>query len=359
MAENSQNDSSQKSFEATEHRLQQARERGQIPLSNDFNIAIMIFASAIVTLGVGPSMCGHIGALLSPFIEHAHAIRLTPNTLRGIMFHCIWGIGKAAFLIGVVFLSMALLGAAFQTHFVIAWERLKPDLSKLSIKKGFERLFSWKGGVEFLKNILKFCIAGTLVAQVLWSAIKTSSRTIDLAPLQWLPTVRNSAFKIFLYILIFMSFIGGLDYLHQWLLHRHQLRMTHQERREEFKQLEGDPHVRAKIRQIRNERTKQHVAKVVQDATVIITSLAHYAVVLKYEVGTMSAPIVTAKGIDFRVQIIKDFAREANVPIIENPLLARTLYTSVKVDQEVPQEQYKAVAAVIQQVLKLKGKLPS
>jgi flagellar biosynthetic protein FlhB len=149
-----------------------------------------------------------------------------------------------------------------------------------------------------------------------------------------------------------MLFVGGADYLYQWLLHRHELRMTHKEIREEMRQLEGDPHVRARIRRIRNERVHQHAVASFQNSTVIIVDATDCAVALKYD-PSMQAPIVTAKGIDAWAQAIQESARTRRIPIVGNALLARALYAEVKVSQEISKEHYKAVAAIIRPIINI------
>ncbi|MDR1910617.1 MAG: EscU/YscU/HrcU family type III secretion system export apparatus switch protein [Holosporales bacterium] len=350
MAEESEKNVDQKPFEATEHRLREAREKGQIPLSNDLNIAIMLFASAVVILAIGPSVCTNITTFLAPFIQEAHAIHLDPAVLRKIIEHCAWSIGKIALFVGATFLTLTLFSTALQTRFVIAWNRLKPDPSRISLKKGIERLFSWRGLVEFLKNIFKCSVAGVIATYVLWTAVKSSTNTIGVAPAQWFLVMRGDIFKMFLYVLLFMLFIGGADYWYQWQQHRRQLRMTHQEMKEEQKQHEGDPHMRSRVRQIREERMRQLMETSLQHTTVVVVDAKYCAVALKYNTK-MSAPVVTAKGVETYAQTICAFARSKKIPVIQNAPLARVLFSDAKVHQEIPVAHYKATAEVIGRII--------
>ena len=166
-------------------------------------------------------------------------------------------------------------------------------------------------------------------------------------------------FKVLMASLISLGVIAGLDYFWQrrrWLSRN---RMSKQEMKEEFRQSEGDPAVKSKIRQLRQERARKRMMAAVPQATVVITNPTHYAVALKYESGKMAAPICVAKGVDALAFRIRAVAEENDVPVVENPPLARALYASIEVDEPVPPEHFKAVAQVIGYVFRLQGKLPA
>ncbi|MDR0661990.1 MAG: flagellar type III secretion system protein FlhB [Holosporales bacterium] len=348
MAEEQNNeDTSQKVFEATEHRLRQAREEGKIPISHDLSVAWMILAAAFVLLVLGPYTCIQISNFLTPFFEQAHSIRLTPNAVRDLFIFCSWRLGKALALMGGTFMLMALLGTAMQTRFSVSWNRIKLDVSRLSLKQGRKRLFSWKACIEFFKSCLKFFVASLLVIQVLKKSIQGGTAMVDASPLQWLFFTRIGLFKMFLYVLIFMVVLGGLDYWYQWSLHRRELRMTRQEMKEELKQTEGDPHIRAQIRHLRGERAKKQVVNTLQNATVLITDTKLYAIALRYDAENMATPIVTAKGTEAYAKVLQEFAYALGLPIVEHPFLAHALYTSVRIDQHILPEHYRDVAAVM------------
>ncbi|MDR2412453.1 MAG: flagellar type III secretion system protein FlhB [Holosporales bacterium] len=351
MAEEQNNeDASQKIFEATEHRLRQAREEGKIPISHDFSVAWMVLAAAFVLLVLGPHTCIQISNFLTPFFEQTHSIRLTPNTVRDLFIFCSWRLGKALAFMGGTFLLMALLGTAMQTRFSISWNRLKLDVSRLSLKQGRKRLFSWKACVEFFKNCLKFFIASLLVIQILKKSVQGGTALVDASPLQWLFFTRIGLFKMFLYVLIFIVVLGGLDYWYQWFLHRRELRMTRQEMKEELKQTEGNPQTRAQIRHLRGERARKQVVSTLQDATVLITDAKLYAIALKYDAENMATPIVTAKGTEAYAKILQNFAYELGLPVVEHPFLAQALCTSVRINQHILPEHYRDVAAIMRYI---------
>ena len=174
-----------------------------------------------------------------------------------------------------------------------------------------------------------------------------------------LSRLRIEALRVVIGVLAVMSVIAGADYLFQRYKHNQKLRMSRQEIKDEMRQSEGDPMVKARLRQLRQERARQRMMAAVPGADVVVTNPTHFAVALRYEGEVMSAPVVVAKGVDFIAQKIREVAKENDVPIVENRPLARALYDTVDIDQEVPPDHYKAVAEVIGYVMRLRGKLPS
>ena len=229
-----------------------------------------------------------------------------------------------------------------------------PDLSKLSLISGFKRLFGLDGIVNLLKGITKI---------VCWSASPPSWRygrngskiatALDFNPAGVAALALSLIDKMLLAALIVIAAIAALDYFYQRQRFMARHRMTRQELKDEVKQSEGDPQIKAKIRQLRFERSRKRMMAAVPEATVVITNPTHYAVALKYESGKMGAPVCVAKGMDHLALTIRLKAEEHGIPIIENPPLARALYATVEVDDEIPPEHYKAVAQVIGYVMRL------
>tara|TARA_R110002111_G_scaffold23592_1_gene52952 strand:- start:48 stop:596 length:549 start_codon:yes stop_codon:yes gene_type:complete len=165
--------------------------------------------------------------------------------------------------------------------------------------------------------------------------------------------------KLLFGVLAVVTIIAAIDFLYQRFEHMKQMRMSRQEIKDEYKQTEGDPVIKQRLRQVRQERARQRTMAAVPDASVIITNPTHFAVALKYELDDMEAPVLIAKGQDFLALKIREVAEEHDIPIVENPPVARALYANVEVDQEIPQEHFKAVAEIIGYVFRLKGKLPA
>ena len=189
-------------------------------------------------------------------------------------------------------------------------------------------------------------------------AFDASVRTAFLDSTRGFFNATSLCLRVLLVVLAVMTLIAGLDFLFQRLQHSKQLRMSKQELKDEFKQSEGDPMVRGRLRQIRMERARRRMMAAVPEADVVIANPTHFAVALAYEVGTVGAPRVTAKGMDHLALKIRELAEQHGIPVIENPPLARALFDGVALDQEIPEQHYKAVAEIIGYVLRLKGKLP-
>jgi flagellar biosynthetic protein FlhB len=256
-------------------------------------------------------------------------------------------------------LILAAVGSGLVQHgFLVAPDLITPKLSKLSPLAGLKRIFSSRGLMEFAKGVLKLAVVGGFGYWLMRGDFDELERFIVVDPVQTLELVLRLALKLLGGILAILSVIAGLDFLYQKFKTTQDLRMTREEIREEFKQAEGDPIVKGRLRQLRIERARRRMMAEVPKSDVVITNPTHYAVALKYEQVTMEAPKVTAKGTDLVARKIKDLAIEHGVPIVESPPLARALYASCEIEQEIPPEHYKAVAEVIGYVMRLrKGQL--
>jgi flagellar biosynthetic protein FlhB len=253
---------------------------------------------------------------------------------------------------------MALAGHVLQTGFAFSAERLKPDLSKLSPLSGLKRIFGLEGLSNLVKGFLKIAIVGTAVWTTLWPMRGQLTLLLDESTADMAGDMVHLIIRILIAALAVLAVIAVLDYSLQRYRFLQRNRMSKQEVKDEMKQTDGDPAVKARIRKVRIERSRRRMMAQVPEATVVITNPTHYAVALKYESGKMAAPVCVAKGMDALALRIRAVAEEADVPIVENPPLARALYASVELDEAVPPEQYKAVAQVIGYVMRLTGALP-
>jgi flagellar biosynthetic protein FlhB len=296
--------------------------------------------------------------------------RALATTLRGLLAnaHAFAIDGRAALVlmgkigvdvlaaVAIPFLLLtlaALLGNLIQHRLVWSGEPLKPKLSKISPAAGLKRMFSKQALVNFLKGVAKLVLIGTITAALLWpERFRLEGMTAtDLASL--LPIVQSLALQLLGTVVAVLAFIAAADYLFQYRQWFERQKMSMRELKEEFKQTEGDPGIKAKIRYIRQTRMRKRMMAAVPDASVVITNPTHYAVALKYERG-MNAPICVAKGVDTLARRIRALAAEHNIPIVENPPLARALHGTVEIDEEVPPEHYQAVAEIIGYVMRLK-----
>ena len=357
MADESQ-DQSQKTEEPTHKRLEEARKKGQVPSSREVNHWFMILAGTIMLMGMLPAAGRDMVGLLTPFLEKPEAIPTDFGNLRAVIGQTMSSIGLVMMPILLLLVVAALAAGLLQTGVLFAPEHLKPQLDRISIAGGAKRLFSLRAVMEFVKGVAKLAVVGAVAVFLLWPAmggleLLPSTAVQDSTAVMW-----RLAIRLMIGVLAIVTIIAAADFLYQKLQFLRQMRMSRQEIRDEMKQSEGDPAVKGRLRQIRRERARQRMMQAVKTASVVVTNPTHYAVALKYELETMQAPVVVAKGIDFLAQKIREIAEENDVPVMQNPPLARALYAGVEIDEEIPVEHYKAVAEIIGYVLRLKGKLP-
>ena len=356
MAEDHQDDS-QKTEEPTSRRLEQAREKGQVARSQEINHWFMILAIAIVFGIFGESLVDGIAKSLIPFIERPHDIRLDGGQVRAVLASVGWRLGLAVLIPVAIMVLLALLSGLSQNGLLISFESIKPKLEKLSVRKGLKRLFSTRSAVDFLKGVAKISIVAAVVLILLWPEWRVLPNLVSFETRELLELLQTLAIRVLIGVLSVMTLIAALDFLYQKHQHTKQLRMSRQELKEEFKQTEGDPMIKARLRQIRMERARKRMMAAVPEADVVVTNPTHFAVALKYDEALSQAPVLVAKGADSMAQRIREIAAEHKVPIVRNPPLTRALYDGVDLDQEIPAEHYKAVAEIIGYVMRLKGKL--
>lgn len=351
------NDNASKTEQPTPKRLEQARERGQVAVSQDVKSWAML-AAGLIAIGIfAPAAARKIGLVGRRFIEAPEAFRLNAGDLQQALGGLIVDIGLALAPAVGVFLAMAIAGGIVQSGLIWAPTKIHPDPSKISPLSGAKRLFSTRALMEFAKSILKLAAVGAVCTIIARSLLDDMA----LLPAVAISALVERSYDVALWLLAgcvaVMTFIAGLDYAFQKMSFLKQQRMTKQEVRDEHKQSEGDPQIKARIRRIRIERARQRMMAAVPSAAVVITNPTHYAIALAYEMEAMAAPKVVAKGVDSLAQRIRTVAEENEVPIVENPPLARALYAAVDLDEEIPAEHYQAVAQVIGYVMSLKGRV--
>jgi flagellar biosynthetic protein FlhB len=349
-------DDSQRTEEPSSRKLSRARTRGQVVQSREINNWFMIgTALGLVAFG-GPSIARAIGTALKRYLEASHAL-----SVEGALWPAVSGtlatVASALALPVGLLVVAALAGSLIQTGFLFAPEKLTPKLDNLSPAKGFSRMFSARGLMEFGKTLLKLAVVIAVVAMLMQPELIRLPLTSGLDAGQMLAEIARLIARLGLGVFVALTFIAVLDYGFQRLSFFKSMRMSKQEVKEEFKQSEGDPMIRARLRQIRMDRARKRMMAAVPTASVVVTNPTHVAVALRYELGKEGAPLVVAKGAELIAQRIREIATEHKVPIVENPPLARALFASVEVDQQIPPEHYKAVAEIIGYVFRLQGKL--
>ncbi len=347
-------DKSQKTEQPTTHRLEKAREKGQIAVSREFSHWVMLVTIACLLCWVLPSSFKKLNFYLAIILENADYF--PKNALEVNNFTLSIG-GQLLKFFAIPFAGLfiaALAGYGVQTGFNISSESMKPSFSKLSISKGIGRLFGKKGLAEFVKSLLKLILIAGLAYMVFWPERLRISHFAELSPPGFLKILNQISNKFMIWVLSILAIIAILDYFYQRFMWLQDLRMSHQEIKEEHKEQEGDPHIKGRIRQLRQERARRRVTAEIPKATVLITNPTHFAIALKYEFGTMEAPIVTAKGADLLALKMREIAKEHDVPIVENPPLARALFKEVKEGKEIPYAHFEAVAKIMQYIMSRK-----
>jgi len=350
-------DPSQQTEEPTQKRLDEAREHGDVVKSAEVQTLVLLLGGTLAIAMFGQSAALGLASSFRMFLAEPDQIGIGPGELLGLMRDL--G-GRLALILGPIFAVMMIAGLAgniLQHRPVFTFDRIKPDLSKISLTSGFKRMFGLNGFANLFKGLLKIVIVGAAVWTRLWPERGALQAVLEQSPTGIAGDMTHLLFKVLIAALSAMAVIAGADYLLQRFQFLKRNRMSRQEIKEEFRQTEGDPMIKARIRQIRQERAKKRMIAAVPEATVVITNPTHFAVALKYESGKMAAPICVAKGVDTLALRIREVAKEHDVPVVENPPLARALHAAVEVDEAIPPEHYKAVAQVIGYVMRLTGKI--
>jgi flagellar biosynthetic protein FlhB len=350
-----QNDQ-EKTEEPTGRKLEKAHEEGDVVKSQEINYWFVMVGGALAVAMTGNSMATTIGDALKVFLASPQDIPMDREHLRIMTLHLGAVVfGALALPLGAL-VAFAVAGNLVQHAPVFTAKSMKPSFSKLSPIQGLERLFGPKSVMNLAKSVVKFAVVGGVLVSIVWPDRERLAlmMTWDISLL--LPVVREMALKMFGGVIAVMTIVAGLDYLFERFQWMKKQRMTVQEIKDEYKQMEGDPKIKGRLRQLRIERSRRRMMAEVPKASVVIMNPTHYAVALKYEKG-MGAPICVAKGVDGLALRIRALAEESDVPVVVNPPLARALHASVELDQEVPPEHYKAVAEVIGYVMRLKAKI--
>jgi flagellar biosynthetic protein FlhB len=352
-----QQDDAQKTEDPTPKKLEKAREKGQVAKSQEVNHWFIILALGLILTIFAPAMAGGLTDTLVRFLEKPHQLPVTGglgDVLVDTMVDLLW-----VFLLPMLVVMVAAAAANFlQIGLLFSAEQLKPKLEKISPLKGAKRLFSTRALVDFAKGVAKLSIVGFVAFLMVWPQHDVLPMLIEYSMSAQLDMLHGLALKVVGGVLAVMTVVAALDVAYQRYKHHQEMKMSKQEVKDEFKQSEGDPQVKQRLRQLRMEKSRKRMMAAVPEADVVVTNPTHYAVALAYTHGEMSAPRVVAKGADEIARRIREVAEENDVPLVENAPLARALYAGVELDQEIPPEHYKAVAEIIGYVMRLKGKLP-
>ncbi len=342
--------------QATPKRRREAREKGQVRKSQELVSALMmvIMFGALSLLGSG--MWGQLQNLVTRglTLDFKRGEALLPADVPVLMQECVTAMAKIVLPLLLVGFVAAIAVNVVQIGFLFSTKALEPKFSRLNPLEGLKRMFSLRTLFELAKTIAKTILIGYIAYDVV---IKNASSFMLMAGENinssisaiW-TSIINAGFKIGLVLLI----IAILDFVYQWFKYEKELRMSKYEIKMEYKQTEGDPQIKSRIRQKQRQMAMMRMMESVPEADVVITNPTHFAVALKYDSEATGAPIVTAKGQDYLAQRIKEIAREHKVEIVENKPVAQALYKNCEIGREIPLELYQAVAEILAYVYKRK-----
>jgi flagellar biosynthetic protein FlhB len=348
-----ENDSSDKTEDPTQKRLDDAHDRGDVAKSQEVNTWFIIAGATLVL----STFSGSIGSgILMPmrnliansWMIHADGPGLLQLT-QSLEYVLIAALGVPLLMLALA----AIAGNMIQHRLVWSGESLKPKFSKVSPGAGLKRIFGKQAAANFGKGIFKLAALAAVMMAILWPERHRLESMVRFDPAAILGATTSLTLQLMGAVVAMLAVVAIADYFFQYRQWHERQKMSLQEMKQEFKQSEGDPHIKGRIRQLRHARMKKRMMSAVPKAAVIITNPTHYAVALSYERG-MPAPICVAKGIDSIALKIREIAMAHDIPIVENVPLARALHATVKVDEEIPVEHYHAVAQIIGYVMGLK-----
>jgi flagellar biosynthetic protein FlhB len=347
-----EDDSSERTEDPTQKRLDDALERGDVAKSQEVNTWFMIAGAALVL----SSFSGSIGEVKTPLrnlIANSWMVRTDGPSLLALAKNLEFVLFAA---LGVPFLMLivaAIAGNILQHRLVWSGESLKPKLSKISPASGAKRIFGKQAIANFAKGLFKLIALGSVMTAILWPERHRLEAMLRFDPMAMLGSVFTLTLQLLGAVVAMLAVVAIADYFFQYRQWYERQKMSLREMKEEFKQSEGDPHIKARIRQLRQARMKKRMMAAVPKASVVITNPTHFSVALSYERG-MSAPVCVAKGADRIALKIREVAGEHGIPVVENVPLARALYATVDIDEEIPVEHYHAVAEIIGYVMGLR-----
>ena len=335
---------------ATQRHLDHARDEGQVPVSRELATFASLAAAVLVLAFQSPAMVQSLLQNLVVFISRAHDATLLGSTHIRVV-----SIGVMGAILPVLGATVFAAAAAvlLQTNFLLNLKGLQPKFSRINPAAGIKRVFGFNGIVEIFKSVIKLC----LYTAAIWFAVKGDLPQLVRLPWQdphgLLSAIARPVFHIFVASLICQGVVAGADMMWVRFRHARDMRMSRQDIRDEMKDTEGNPHIKARMRRIRLMRARNRMMAKVPAATVVITNPTHYAIALAYDRASNPAPRLVAKGVDAVAARIREVAQANGVPLVANPMLARALYR-LDLDTEIPAEHYKAVAEVIAYIWRLR-----
>lgn len=357
MAEQQEQEEFQKTEEPTPKRLEDAIKRGHVAHSKEVTSFILLSLITIFIVFALPGLAKSGVSVLKSYVTEPHKFLSDYNNVDFMQYmkDAVYSVAAVAVVSLVLAFASAIVSGIIQNGVIYAPEAIEPKLSKISPFAGLKKIFSIRNVAEFLKGIVKIAIISAILAQVVYLDIDKILNAKDATLATSFAIMFDIVIKMLIAVCIMQGIIAAIDYVFQRKSYIDSLRMTKQEVKEEMKQSEGDPQIKAKIRSLRMQRARRRIATIVPTATVVITNPTHIAVALEYR-DEMPAPKLIAKGQDKIALQIRQIASKHAIPLIENKPLARSLYEEVDWDEYIKEQHYKAVAQIMTRIRRVAGK---
>jgi flagellar biosynthetic protein FlhB len=349
----------EKTIDPTPHRLQRAREQGQVAKSQDLASAAVLMGGLLLLIYLG----GRVVTFLATYTERQLSTTRLAEADGSIALltgaEAAAGLGQSVLPILGILLVVAVASHLAQTGFLYLPHKLAPDFGNVSPLKGASRIFSVSNALRLVFGLAKMALVAGVAWLCVWDERAAIVALVDCSPSEIAAFILQFSLWTSLKVAVVLFLLAVIDYWRQRMKMRSDLMMSVQEFKEEMKQTEGDPQAMARRKHLHRQLINGQLGKAVPKATAVVTNPTELAVALQYDMETMDAPIVLAKGAGALAQRIRRLALENNIPIIERKELAQALYKHVAVNQKIPAEQYAAVAEVLRYVYELKGEKPT
>ena len=350
-------DSGEKTEDPTGKKISDASNKGQVAQSQEIQSWAVLLTATLIVASAVPTIMTYVTGVSRRFIENSHAFSVSKEDFQILFKEVIYEIGLVILPLMLTFVVVGVFVQIIQVGWNPSAEKFQININKFSPAKGVKKFFGIRPLVEALKGMVKLGVVGSVI--FVFAAPMLGD--VELLPafeiVHTLDRIQKIAIVILVVTVMIMTVIAALDYAYQKWDHKEKLKMTKQEVKDERKQQDGDPKIKQRIAALRMERARERMMQAVAKADVVITNPTHYAIALKYDMDSMPAPILVGKGMDSLAMRIREIAEDNDIPIVENPPLARALYAGVEIDEEIPAEHYHAVAEVIGYVFRLKGKM--
>jgi len=344
----------EKTEKATPKKREDARKKGQVLKSTEVNTAVTMVAMFAALALFGGAIVSAVKEVLTRYFSTHLGDKLNEYTIPALineairaLFGALWPLLLTAVAVGVAINLV-------QVGFLFTAKTIRPKFSKINPLQGFKRIFSLRSLVELVKSVLKISVVGYVVYSEYMNRFGSFPNLMSYGVEAGGRAIFDMCMALALKASVALAAIGAADYMYQWYDYEKNLKMSKQEVKDEYKQIEGDPQIKGKIKQKQREISAMRMMQAVPEADVVITNPTHYAVALKYDDKVAAAPVVVAKGKDKLAEKIRDRAREATVEVVENKPIARALYLSAEVGQQIPEDLYQAVAEILAYVYNLR-----